>query len=103
MCGQSSCFDLHLQFRHFRRTPHHRTSRVEWYCRLVGFWASWCAPCQQSFPWIQKTNNVYASQGLTIVAVNETNTNVKLSKTYYSQQDFRLLCQGRDLSKRALP
>jgi thiol-disulfide isomerase/thioredoxin len=36
----------------------------------LDFWASWCAPCRQSFPWMQAMKNTYARQGLTVIAVN---------------------------------
>jgi cytochrome c biogenesis protein CcmG/thiol:disulfide interchange protein DsbE len=36
----------------------------------LDFWASWCAPCQQSFPWMQTMKDALEKDGLTIVAVN---------------------------------
>jgi len=37
---------------------------------LVDFWASWCGPCRQSFPWMNDLQKRYGDKGLTIVAVN---------------------------------
>lgn len=36
----------------------------------MDFWASWCGPCLQSFPWMQEMQAKYADQGLTVIAVN---------------------------------
>jgi len=36
----------------------------------LDFWASWCAPCRQSFPWMQVVKDTYEGQGLTVVAIN---------------------------------
>ena len=36
----------------------------------LDFWASWCAPCQQSFPWMQTLKDTYERDGLTVIAVN---------------------------------
>ena len=36
----------------------------------VDFWASWCVPCRQSFPWMTSMSQKYADQGLVVVAVN---------------------------------
>lgn len=37
---------------------------------LVDFWASWCAPCKQSFPWMNEMQAKYGSKGLQVVAIN---------------------------------
>jgi thiol-disulfide isomerase/thioredoxin len=36
----------------------------------VDFWASWCVPCRDSFPWMQAMQAKYAAKGLVIVSVN---------------------------------
>jgi len=37
---------------------------------LVDFWASWCAPCERSFPWLTALDTQYRTKGLRIVAIN---------------------------------
>ena len=36
----------------------------------LDFWASWCGPCKQSFPFMNQLQAKYGAQGLQIVAVN---------------------------------
>lgn len=36
----------------------------------VDFWASWCAPCRLSFPWMNDVLARHKAQGLQVVAVN---------------------------------
>lgn len=36
----------------------------------LDFWASWCGPCKQSFPWMQLMQDTYDRQGFKVVAVN---------------------------------
>lgn len=37
---------------------------------VVDFWASWCAPCRRSFPWLDEMQSKYRDQGLVVIAVN---------------------------------
>lgn len=37
---------------------------------LVDFWASWCSPCLQSFPWMNELQRKHGGDGFVVVAVN---------------------------------
>lgn len=41
-----------------------------WRATYLDFWASWCAPCQLSFPWMNDMHDRFAASGLRIVAVS---------------------------------
>ena len=36
----------------------------------VDFWASWCAPCKQSFPWMNDMQAKYGPRGFSVVGIN---------------------------------
>lgn len=36
----------------------------------LDFWASWCNPCRQSFPWMNDLQNTYRGKGLVVIGVN---------------------------------
>ncbi len=36
----------------------------------VDFWASWCGPCKQSFPFMNEIKKAYEAKGITVVAIS---------------------------------
>jgi len=36
----------------------------------LDFWASWCNPCRQSFPWMNDLEATYGKDGFVVIAVN---------------------------------
>lgn len=59
---------------------------------LLDFWASWCAPCRQSFPWMQDMQRRYRDDGLVVIAVNLDNDEAEAAAFLDRYPvDFRIL------------
>lgn len=48
----------------------HSLSELRGHPAVVNFWATWCGPCREEMPRIQKLANSYAPQGVQFVAVS---------------------------------
>ncbi|MFW2373407.1 MAG: TlpA family protein disulfide reductase [Gammaproteobacteria bacterium] len=44
---------------------------------LLNFWASWCGPCRQEMPLLEKTHKKYKKLGFTVMGVNVEENNNK--------------------------
>lgn len=47
---------------------------------LVDFWASWCEPCQKSFPAMNELQQKFGAQGFAIIAVNVDENRADMEK-----------------------
>ena len=45
-------------------------SKLEGHPVLVNFWATWCGPCREEFPAIQRAYKKYKDQGFVVIGVN---------------------------------
>lgn len=41
---------------------------------VINFWASWCDPCRDEMPILQKLSDKYAEEGLVVLGINTTYT-----------------------------
>jgi len=63
---------------------------------VVEFWASWCAPCRDSIPWLGAMLSDYAQSGLVVIAVN-------VDQNRAAADQFLSTVGGRDLNPRYDP
>lgn len=61
---------------------------------LVNFWATWCAPCTEEFPELQKMVRMYAKRQLEIVTVSINNPDEKKFVLAFLQEQHAI---GRNL------
>jgi peroxiredoxin len=45
---------------------------------FLNFWGTWCKPCEREMPYMQRQYETYKEQGVEILAVNVSETNVSV-------------------------
>ena len=60
----------------------------------VDFWASWCAPCLKSFPFMQELHTRYSNDGLVIIAIN-MDQNIQDARDFLAEHPVTFLI-GQD-------
>ena len=57
---------------------------------LLNFWATWCGPCQDEMPLIQRAADRYSSMGLQVLAINYQQTDVKSMSAFLKKVGARI-------------
>ena len=59
---------------------------------LIDFWATWCEPCKESFPHLEKLHRKYSKDGLTIVGISEDGPrNRSIIRSFLRSMDVSLI------------
>ncbi len=49
---------------------------------VLAFWATWCKPCIEEMPFIQKLHETYGPKGVQVLGINFRNDNEKFDATF---------------------
>ena len=67
----------------------------------LDFWASWCAPCRKSFPWMNAMQQRHGERGLRVVAINLDNQREAMERFLQRYPaEFTVLVDGEGASAR---
>jgi thiol-disulfide isomerase/thioredoxin len=56
---------------------------------LIDFWATWCAPCKSSIPWINELAEKYRESGLVVLGISMDEEGWKVVKPFAEQMKMQ--------------
>jgi thiol-disulfide isomerase/thioredoxin len=86
----------------FTDTQRHELGDIRAKVRYVDFWASWCGPCAQSFPFMNAMTQEFRERGLQIVGIN-VDEHADAARTFLQQHpaEFRILADATGVCPKA--
>ena len=54
---------------------------------LIDFWATWCAPCREEFPHLNRLSSTFAAEGLVVIGL--TQEPIQLAKDFLRKVDIQ--------------
>lgn len=54
---------------------------------LVDFWATWCAPCREEVPMLNRLHTTYADQGFEVVAISDFEESADLVRDFVKEYE----------------
>jgi peroxiredoxin len=55
---------------------------------LIDFWATWCAPCKGSMPWVNELAGKYAADGLAVLGISMDEEGWPLVKPFIEKMEI---------------
>jgi thiol-disulfide isomerase/thioredoxin len=69
----------------------HSLAELNGHVAVVNFWATWCGPCREEMPRLQKIADAYTAKGVTFVAIalDEADTQPRIAGVV-AKREFRI-------------
>lgn len=64
------CFSLSAQAAEIKDIAEFNLQQYQGKVVYLDFWASWCKPCQKSFPWMNQLQKKYPADKFQVVTIN---------------------------------